>query len=477
MCILIIDVGSSSVRALLFGHESALISDAIARREYHFDANATTDAHQLRQMVESCIDEMLIHPSSRDIQAVGMATFVGNLVGVDENNHPLTPLYTYADNRSRDSANILINQLDNMDVHQRTGCRIHTAYHPTKLHWLKNSQPALFASVTDWQDFATYCYRAWFGRDMPCSYSVASWSGLLNREALSWDDIWLDWLGIDENQLPRLADYNDTQLGLNAPYAERWQVLHDVPFYLAIGDGAGANIGSGGISPEYPVLTVGTTSAMRIITPQNKLPHSGLWSYRVDTGHHLVGGATNEGGNIFAWAKSVLNLSLSDSDETLLHHDPASYKVIALPLFNGERSPNYNNSTTGTLHRIGLHTTALDMLHALLAGVALRIRIILDVLDTPSDYILAGGGALYQSDAWAQIFADVLARPLYVLSEQEVTARGVYLLIKHGGIHNIPISAMPDNKQFFPRTHHSQYYADLLIQQEILYKKLYNTIL
>ena len=59
MCILIIDVGSSSVRALLFGHESALISDAIARREYHFDANATTDAHQLRQMVESCIDEKI----------------------------------------------------------------------------------------------------------------------------------------------------------------------------------------------------------------------------------------------------------------------------------------------------------------------------------------------------------------------------------------------------------------------------------
>jgi gluconokinase len=474
MCILIIDVGSSSVRALLFDHESALISDAIARREYRFDADATADAHQLRQMVESCLDEMLMHPSSKAIQAVGMATFVGNLLGVDENNHPLTPLYTYADNRSGDFANRLSEQFDTQAVHARTGCRIHSAYHPAKLHWLKNSQPALFASVTHWQDFGTYCYQAWFGRAVPCSYSVASWSGLLNRETLSWDAVWLDWLGIDENQLPHLADYNDTQQGLNAPYADRWHVLRGVPFYLAIGDGAGANIGCGGISPEYPVLTVGTTSAMRIITPHNTSPHSGLWSYRVDAGHHLVGGATNEGGNIFAWAKSVLNLAISDSDEALLQHDPTTQGLIALPLFSGERSPNYNTSATGTLHGIGLHTTPLDMLHTLMSGVALRMRLILDALNTPSDYILAGGGALYQSDAWAQIFADVLARPLYVLSEQEVTARGVYNLINYGGIGNIPISDNRHDKHFFPRPHYSHYYADLLIQQEILYQKLYH---
>ncbi|MDX2076198.1 MAG: gluconokinase [bacterium] len=474
MSILIIDVGSSSVRALLFGYESALISEAIARRGYRFNADATTDAHHLRQLVESCIDEVLMMPSIPKIRAVGMATFVGNLMGVDTYNYPTTPLYTYADNRSRESAKILTNDYDGQAVHARTGCRIHTAYHPAKLHWLKKNALQLVEQTAYWVDFATYCYSEWFGYTVPCSYSIASWSGLLNRETLTWDAIWLTQLGLNEAHLPLLTDYNDTQQGLYAPYADRWSQLRDTPFYLAIGDGAGANIGSGGISPDRPVLTVGTTSALRIITTQPTPPPEGLWSYRVDKNHHLIGGSTNEGGNIFAWAKETLQLPLDTIEEALISSEPASHGLTVLPLLGGERSPNYNESATGTLHGITLNTTLLNILHALLESVALRLRLILESFDNKGDFILAGGGALHQSHAWAQIFADILERPIYLLSEREVTARGVYDLIKNQPLEQIQSAEILYDKQFFPRLHYAPRYADLLDQQKQLYTRLYH---
>ncbi|MCL4253647.1 MAG: carbohydrate kinase, partial [Anaerolineae bacterium] len=70
-----------------------------------------------------------------------------------------------------------------------------------------------------------------------------------------WDNEWLSYLGLSDQHLPILADYNHTQQGLSTPYAHRWSALRDVPFYLAVGDGAGANIGSGGISSNRPVVT------------------------------------------------------------------------------------------------------------------------------------------------------------------------------------------------------------------------------
>ncbi|HEX2619188.1 MAG TPA: FGGY family carbohydrate kinase, partial [Phototrophicaceae bacterium] len=106
MTLLIIDIGSSSVRALLFDDQARPVPGAVVTQSHQFltDASgaATADPHHLRDIVEHCIDTILIHPAADQIRAVGMATFVGNLMGVDERGEPLTPLYTYADTRSHD---------------------------------------------------------------------------------------------------------------------------------------------------------------------------------------------------------------------------------------------------------------------------------------------------------------------------------------------------------------------------------------
>ena len=82
MTTLVIDVGSSSVRALLFDADNQIIPDAQARRDHRFATDATTDSNELRQLVEACIDAVLAHPRATEIEAAGMATFVGNMVGL-----------------------------------------------------------------------------------------------------------------------------------------------------------------------------------------------------------------------------------------------------------------------------------------------------------------------------------------------------------------------------------------------------------
>ncbi|MCC6616318.1 MAG: gluconokinase [Anaerolineae bacterium] len=437
MAVMVIDIGSSSVRVMLFDGQARAIPGAVASRQYQF-ANepagaAVADAQLLLQLTEACIDDILQHPKASKVEVVAMAIFTDSLLGLDESGEVVTPVYTYGDTRSAEDVKLLDRQIDSVATHQRTGCMNHTTYLPGRLHWLRRTEPHTFAAVKRWQDFATYLYALWFG-EAPCSYSVASWTGLLNRARLEWDSTWFDLLGLDAAKFPRLSDYDDMQTGLVPDYAARWPLLASVPFCLAVGDGAAANVGSGAVDTSHMALTVGTTAALRVIMDA-ELPDvpRGLWGYRLDAAHHVIGGATFEGGNIFHWARSVLRLP--ENDETLAaelaRRPPDSHGLVFLPLLAGERSPGWAGDATGSIVGLRLSTSAVDLLQAAYEGVALRLALTADQLAplTPNETsVMAGGGALAASAVWVQTIANALNRTIHLVAETEITARGTAIL-------------------------------------------------
>jgi gluconokinase len=439
MSVLVIDIGSSSTRALLCDEQARPIPGASAQRKHHFTTQpqgaAFADADHLRQLTEACVDDVLTHDAAQGIRVVGMATFAANLLGVDADNRPLTPLYTYADSRSAPQAADLRQRLDSNALHQRTGAFLHSAYYPAQLTWLHEQDAALFQRVQHWLDLATYCYRHWFGA-AACSYSLASWSGLFNRHGEGWDDELLLVLPNYAEQLPALRDYDEMQRGLQDAYQSRWPLLADVPFCLAVGDGAAANVGSGAVKAGTMALTIGTTAALRVVSLNDKpLVPDGLWSYRIDREHHLLGGATSEGGNVYEWAQHTLQLTAADLDTHLLARRAGEHGLTVLPLFNGERSPGWQMDARGTLHGLTLATTPLDILQALLEGLAMRLAIIFEQLTAVDsvavDQVMVGGGAITASAALRQIMADALQRPLVTIADDEITARGVAVLALH----------------------------------------------
>ncbi|MCA9914597.1 MAG: gluconokinase [Anaerolineae bacterium] len=446
MTFLILDVGSSSVRAALFDEQARLIPDGMVRHNYRFsyqpEGAAVIDAARLRSYLESCMDEILQHPQAATIRAVGMATFVGNLVGVDVTGKAITPLYTYADSRSANDVMALRQLVDLAEVHQRTGAILHSAYHPARLHWLARTQPEMFAAVTRWRDFGSYVYGQWFGREIPVSYSVASWSGLLHRESLHWDADWLRVLGVDADAFPALADYSAVEKNLLPSYASRWPALADVPFSLAVGDGAAANVGSGAITPQQIALTVGTTAALRMITTAENPPvPPGLWSYRVDAQHHLIGGATFEGGGVYQWLRETLALP-DDLEAQLQQRKAGEHGLVMLPLLNGERSPGWSIGAVGALAGLRQSTSGVDIVQASLEGVALRLAAIADQIGGEAQMVLASGGALENSLSWVQMMANAMNRPLHLLAESETTGRGAALLMLHA-LDGVPLDAYP----------------------------------
>src|SRR4051812_38593408 len=271
--ILTIDVGTSSTRAILFDANAHVVEGMVEQRPSQMkttpDGGATFDADEVMAGLVAAIDALLARAGSlaEKIGAVAVDTLVGNVLGVDKAGKAVTPLFTYADTRNAAATQALRVELGNQGAeaaHQRTGCLIHTSYLPSRMRWLAQDERQWFNAASQWVSVGEYIYYRLFG-SWRVSYSVAAWSGLLNRRDLTWDAEWLSCLPISREQLSPLADLSAPTQGLQGEWSRRWPALANVPWLLPIGDGAAANIGSGCDAPDRIAMTMGTTGAMRVV--------------------------------------------------------------------------------------------------------------------------------------------------------------------------------------------------------------------
>ncbi len=480
--VLTIDVGSSSARAALFDGRGQAVPGCVCQERYSLsvsaDGVAEDDPDAALERAARCVDAVLAQAGAlaTQIGAVAVATMAATLLGLDAAGRPLTPLRTYADTRGAPDAEALRRDLDEAAVHERTGCLLRASYWPAQLAWTRRVQPQIWARAARWVTLGEYLELRLFGR-CRLSLSAASWSGLLDRRALVWDAPLLGLLGLEAGQLSPLVDVDEPLAGLAEPYAARWPALRQTPWFPAIGDGAAANIGGGCTNHRRMALTMGTTGAVRVVQPTPERVPPGLWCYRVDRRQALVGGATSEGGNVYAWLRQTLKLGDPGSlEQALAAYPPDSHGLTVLPFLAGERSPGWAGNVQATIHGLTLATTPLAILRASLEAVAYRFAVIAGRLCAQPDCdhrLIASGGALLGSPAWMQIFADVLGRPVVASAESETTSRGVALLALRslGALPSLDVAAA-DGKVYEPDPALHERYREAIARQAWLYERL-----
>lgn len=482
--ILSLDIGSSSVRATLYTHRAQAVSGCTAQVKTGLQSDspgaATLNPDSLLAVVVEAIDSVLAQAGQRAqaIAGVGLASLVSNVLAVDANGSPLTPIFTYADSRPAPDVAQLQTKIDPEASHQRTGCRLHSSYLPARLHWLQRTQPQVVAHTRRWLSLGEFLFAEFFGQ-ATVSYSVASWSGLLNRHHLDWDATWFDLLGLSADDFSPLRDVNHPQTGLRSPWAERWPSLRHVPWFPAVGDGAAANVGSGCLDSAHVALTIGTSGAIRLMTAQpleRVLP--GLWLYRLDRERSLLGGATTEGGNAFQWLTQTLKLPPpAELEAQLAQMPPGEHGLTVLPFFAGERAPGWRDEAQASLLGLGLHSRPVDIVRATLEGIACRFALLYQRLQPhlrAETQVRASGGALLNSPAWLQILSDALGAPLHTLRQAELTSRGVALLVLNalGEIPSLNHYSPELGAVYQPHPAHTARYQALITEQEAVYARL-----
>jgi gluconokinase len=459
--ILALDLGTSSFRALLFDRNGQAVAGSEEQLLHTLrttaDGGAEADPDALVDLLIRCIDSCLERSAARvkDIAAVASSCFWHSLMGVDRDGRPVTPVLMWADRRSAHQANALEAELGPA-VHDRVGAAFHSSYWPAKIRWLQETQPVAADRVAQWMGFAEYADLRLCGSSA-ASIAMASGSGMLDVRTIDWDPELLDALNVDRKNLPPLLDRNEPIPQLKDVFAQRWPALATIPWYPSIGDGACANVGSGAVTPERIALSLGTSGAMRAIVPSAagaafEIPR-GMWGYRLDRGHMVVGGATSNGGILLNWLRDLVGVPLgspvmADVDAML----PDSHHLTLLPFVAGERFPPHVDSATGVIAGMTLATTPAAVVRAGLESVAYRMGRIYErlvPLAAPGHTIAANGGAILSSPTLLQIVADTLGHELIALPpDEEASGRGAAILALHAAGHIPDLTAAPDPAAF-----------------------------
>jgi len=473
-----LDVGSSSVRALLFDSSAHQVEGYGARVPYRMettpDGGVEIDPEKLADLTIDCLDELhrQVHAHGLKIAAVGGSAFWHSFLGVDENGRPTLPILHLLDTRS------VAEVAQVPDAHARTGCVPHTSYWPSKLLWLKKNRAAEFAATRRWISFPEFLFEKLFGKAR-ASISMVSATGLWNQNANNYDEEMLKLVGVDRAMLACPDDFDQPAKELLPEFRQMWPAFDGIPWFPALGDGACDSVGSGGLNGRF-ALMVGTTGAMRAILETAKIEiAAGLWCYRVDRKRFVTGGALSNGGEVYAWMKRTLQLP-KDIEARLDSAKPGAHGLTLLPFFSGERSPYWRSDLHAAITGLSFNTGPFEILQAALESVALRFREIYRIMENhlgaPAE-VVASGGALLNSPGWTQRMADALGRPVVVCTEPEASSRGaaLWVLEQIGAIENIAALPASMGATFEPRAEHAAAYDRMFEEQHALFHKLYES--
>jgi gluconokinase len=450
--VLALDLGSGSLRALVYDRLGREVAGTEGRAPTEWrhtpDGGVEADAGAIVAGACAAIDQALVGAAeiASEIRAAGISTFWHSVLGVDAAGRAATPLYSWADGRSRSWVRVLRERLDEEAVRRRTGCVFHTSYLPARLLWLRATRPDVFRTVHTWLGIGEYLTLQLFGHTA-CSVSMASGTGMLDLRRCEWDSEVLGALGLTLERLSPIVDLDTPFAGLCGDHANRWPALARIPWLPAAGDGALSNIGTGCVERGRAALSLGTSGALRVMWSGEvpEVPRA-LWVYRADRRRVLTGGAITNGGAVYRWLLETLALGDSSGFEGALPaRPPDAHGLIVLPFLSGERSPYWPDASCGAVIGFTASTRPIDLLQAGLEAVAYRLSLVWDALRSavPGIHeIVASGGAFAHLPPWLQIVADVFGRDIVRSTEDEGSSRGAALLALEA-LGAMRIEAMP----------------------------------
>jgi gluconokinase len=468
---LAVDLGSSSVRAIVFetagAGELVAVEGALAKRPRHLTSDepgqATFDAEDYLADLVSCIDELHDRGDLEGVEEVAMDCQWHSVMAVGRDGGPVSDVVSWADTRpDRPLPGTPSDVLE--ELRQRTGCAFSPMYWTWRVPWLRavstGAQPHRFLGFSEYVGLKLL-------DDPSMSVSMASGTGLLATVARDWDDQALELASAGRGALAPLAKPG-WRGELGSQWRRRWPALADAPWHPALGDGAAANLGVGCDRPDQAAMTVGTSAAVRSVRrgPDTSRLPTGLWRYCVDDERTVTGAAFSSGGQLYRWALSLweggsfsapeedgtgsdpLGLSASVRYDVSVPVPAGSDGVLVLPWHAGTRPPAPGvPAGRGAVVGLGLGHGGAHIVSAAVEAVCFQLAGGLSDLESSAGpepapatsltgreprqvpakvpvEVVVNGGAVEGSRWWKQRLAAALARPVLCSSVPETTARG-----------------------------------------------------
>ncbi len=434
------DLGTTSLRALLVNPEGAVLGQASAPypTAQPYPGWTEQEPEDWWQACRSALSELRARGLLAQVRAIGLTGQMHGSVFLDRRHRVLRPAILWNDQRTAAEAAKIEERVGQRRLLALTGNRALTGFTAPKVIWLRRHEPDLFRRLHHLLLPKDYLRLRLTG-ELATDVTDASGTLLFDVRARCWSGEVMRLLALDEGLLPGALESPaiSGRVTASASATADLGLLEGTPVVAGAGDQAAGAVGTGAVSPGVVMVSIGTsgvvfTAAERPAVDRGGRLHAfchavpGLW--------HVMGVMLSAGGS-FAWLASTLG----DSDEHLsaLARSSAAGAggLLFLPYLSGERTPHADPLARGAFVGLTASHGPGDLARAVMEGVAFGLRDCLGLvraLRLPVREVrLIGGGA--RSPLWRQIVADVFALPILGLEAEEGAAYGAALLAGVGG--------------------------------------------
>jgi xylulokinase len=428
--ILTIDVGTSSLKAVLYYGDGRVAGSATARYGYLAEQPgwAEQDPAQWWQALVAALSTLA--RDGHDLGQVEALAFTGQMhtgVLLDGEGAVIPPTILWLDRRAAAEAEQLQQHL-HLPPYQ-----LNSTFTLPKLVWLRRHRPDALERARSllWpKDYVRYRLTGEVCTDLtePGGATLLDWS--TRRYALDR----LPLAGLDAAVLPPIRPAHDSGGRLLPGVARQLGLPPEAEVVVGMGDVA-ALFGAAPPQPGRVVCSLGSSSMVFLPVGDDQPPDSLHRLHIYPFGPYpMLGGVSSTTGSSLTWAQALLGQG-KPFDTCLaeaLEIEPGADGVCFLPFLAGERNPYWNDSLRAGFYGLQLAHDARHALRAVLEGVAYSLRVFLDLLDgmglAVHEVALAGGGA--STPGWPQIIADVCQRPVSIYAGSETVTRVLFALCK-----------------------------------------------
>ncbi len=426
-CYLGIDVGTSSVKAVLIDERQRLLASAVqplAVSRPHPGWSEQNPADWWRA-TERAVAALKRKAGRRlaGVEGIGLSGQMHGATLLDASDKPIRPAILWNDGRSAAECA----ELEEREPRLRAiaGNIAMPGFTAPKLRWVAKHEPENFARVAKVllpKDYVRLRLTGDHASDMSDSAGTL-WLDVGRRQ---WSQALLAATDLDIDHMPKLYEGTEATGALSQELQRKWGMARRPVVAGGGGDNAAAACGIGAVAPGQAFVSLGTSGVL-FVSNAGFSPNT---DNAVHAFCHAIPGTWHQMGVILSatasleWMAGILGRPAPALTRALGTSLKAPSPVLFLPYLSGERTPVNDAGARGVFFGLGHESDRNDLVHAVLDGVAFAFRDCLEALQAAGTRIeratAVGGGS--RSRLWLKIIATVLGIPIDVPAGGELGA-------------------------------------------------------
>lgn len=486
MNILVIDVGTSSMRGILFDNKGNNLK--VRQTLYKPSYGENSWVEQNPSDWEEALYDILMHISLEakdknwEIDAISLTSQRSSVIPVDHDMKPLCNAILWQDKRSNHICKEL--EKENKKIFQLCGSRVNPVFSASKMTWIRENCPEVYKNTYKFLTIADYLLYRLTG-ELHTDYTYGSRSLLMNIRTHEWEPELLDLFSVEKEKLCDLIEPGTICGHITGEIEKRTGCKSGMPVITAGGDQQCGAIGQGVIKEGILSVTAGTGGFL--ITATEKIPENiqpdAICNFSSVKNQYILESSILTCCSAFDWFLKEFypDVNFEEINAVIEQTRMGANGCICIPYFQGRSTPDWNNLAKGVFANVTLATKKADLLKSLVEGICYEISNGITVMKKYvkiSDVYINGG--LTNSSPYNQMQSNISGMRLIRRGKADATARGAFIVAANQlGIFTtiedayLTIRKNDEQNVYLPEPEAVLFYEEKRKQMNELYQKIY----